>query len=68
MRGVLINIYVVLVIIASSYLTLGIFEPDTAARYWGLYAVITFILSVLGIICNYRKQQIEWLRHHKNRT
>jgi hypothetical protein len=39
--------------IATSYLTLGIFAPAKASHFWWQYAIIIFALTVISLIVSY---------------
>src|SRR5262245_34736691 len=41
--------HVMTVMVAASYLTLGIFSPDDAAELWAPYAVVMFVLAILNL-------------------
>lgn len=48
MAQVLLQLFTV--VVASSYLTLGVFSPDRAGELWWQYAIVTFVLAVANLI------------------
>lgn len=52
---VFLRLQMVTVIVASSYLTLGVFSPDDARRLWGVYAVVSFVLAVVNLVWERRR-------------
>lgn len=42
--------YIFNLLIASSYLTLGLLSPDQASELWWCYAILTFILAAINLI------------------
>ena len=43
------NLQLIMAIIASSYITLGVFDADRAADLWAPYAAITFLISIYSL-------------------
>lgn len=47
-----------LIILSTSYLTLGIFAPDTAASVWAYYGVISFSIGIADLVlCKPHKRE-----------
>jgi len=46
--------------VATSYLTLGIFAPDKAAHLWWQYGVAIFALTVVSLIVSYPAYVKAW--------
>jgi hypothetical protein len=55
MKGLLV-VHLATLIVASSYLTLGIFAPDRAGGLWAPYAVVTFILAALALYLEHERR------------
>lgn len=50
----MIRVHLATVIIATSYLTLGVFDRDAARDYWLPYALATLVLAAVGIYDGWR--------------
>jgi hypothetical protein len=44
-----------IVALASSYVTLGVFAPRTAAALWAPYAIVMFVLAVGNLVVERRR-------------
>lgn len=53
--NVLHNIRMLLVIVATSYLTLGLFAQGEAKRWWWVYGILIFMLSIANLIYGRRR-------------
>jgi hypothetical protein len=51
------RINLLLVVIASSFITLMIFNYDEAQRLWAPYAVLSFVLSVVDLIADHKRRK-----------
>lgn len=60
----------VTIVIATSYVTLGIFAPDTAKQLWWAYAAVTFALALVNIVMenNACADINKWRRPHRKHT
>lgn len=45
------SITVLTVVVASSYITLGIAAPAKAESWWAIYGAVTFVLAVANLLC-----------------
>lgn len=52
-----VEAYIAQIVVASSYLTLGIFSASTARDLWWIYAIITLILSTINIFRDWRDER-----------
>ncbi len=50
-----LSVHMLIVIVATSYLTLGVFEPHRARALWAPYAAIIFVLAVVNMIRERRR-------------
>lgn len=50
-----LHVRFLLIATTSSYVTLGFADPATAQRLWALYAVVTFVLSLVNFIYDLRR-------------
>jgi hypothetical protein len=53
-----IRVHMLTIIVCSSYLTLGIFDPSEAEQYWWEYALVTGLLALWGIHLDRKKEAI----------
>jgi hypothetical protein len=51
---ILLRLHLSLVVIASSYLTLGVAAPEKARDLWWQYAGVTLILSLASLVYEWR--------------
>lgn len=52
-----LGLHVLAIVIATSYLTLGIAEPDTAGSLWAVYALVTFVLAAINLMIEQRRRE-----------
>jgi hypothetical protein len=45
----LLRLHMVIVFVASSYITLGLFSPDQARELWSPYAVLMLVLAIVNL-------------------
>jgi hypothetical protein len=55
---IILTLQTLLAIIASSYLTLGIFVPEKASALWWEYGLITFVISVTSLLVERRRREL----------
>lgn len=53
--NILFGIRMALVVVASSYLTLGVFDSSHARKYWWAYGILVLILSISNLVCSRRR-------------
>lgn len=46
----LLRLHLAIVVVASSYLTLGVFAPTQARNLWAPYALLMFTLAVVNLL------------------
>lgn len=51
----LIGLHVLTIVIATSYLTLGVAAPSKARSVWWAYAIITLALAVTNLVLERRE-------------
>lgn len=52
----LLRLHLSLVIVATSYLTLGVFSPDDARELWWQYGVVSLVLAAVSLWKETRKR------------
>lgn len=55
--NVVFTIRMSLVIVATSYLTLGVFDHQNARRLWWAYGLVVLVLSIANLICGRRRKR-----------
>lgn len=53
--SVTVRLPLLIVAIASSYLTLGIFASETAGKLWAPYAIVMFVLALINLLPERRR-------------
>lgn len=53
----MIRVHLATVVFATSYITLGVADPQAAHDYWAYYAVVTLVLAVIGIFDGWRNRR-----------
>ena len=46
----MIRLHLAIIVVSTSYLTLGAFDQPAAREYWLPYALVTLVLAAFGII------------------
>lgn len=54
----LIRLYLITIVVAASYLTLGVFDPGTAEDLWWQYGIVSLVLGILNLLAE------RWRRDH----
>lgn len=53
----LVTLPLLIVSVASSYLTLGVFAPSHARELWAPYAIVMFVLAVINLLIERRHRR-----------